>query len=151
MEGVGSDGDVLVPPAVDTLPINIAILAEDGTVRWTNRAWQEFGAANDIAMCPETLGVNYLDVTAAADDEHAEKAYQGISAVLSAERGEFELEYLCHSPTGTAGFCCERPPSRPPAVGGQPWLTSTSPSARRANSRATCSAGSSKPPDRSCS
>lgn len=93
-----SDDVGLVPPAIDTLPINIAIVDGDGGIRWTNAAWREFGEANDIAIRPDTVGTNYLDVTTSADDETAQQAATGLEAVLSGETDEFELEYPCHSP-----------------------------------------------------
>lgn len=88
----------LVPPSVDTLPINFAVLDDEGTIVWTNRAWLEFGTANDTPIRPDTPGTNYLEVTAAADSESARRASEGLAAVLAGERDEFELEYPCHSP-----------------------------------------------------
>lgn len=88
----------LVFSAVDTLPINFAVLDGDGVILWTNRAWREFGRDNDIATAPDTIGVNYLNVTAAGEDETAERAAAGLAAVLEGDRRTFELEYPCHSP-----------------------------------------------------
>lgn len=92
------DSDFLVPSAVDVIPINFAILDSDGVILWTNRAWKEFGEANDIAIRPDTIGVNYLEVTNAADDPTAREAYEGLVDVISGDRDGFELEYPCHSP-----------------------------------------------------
>lgn len=88
----------LVPPAIDTIPINFAILDSEGVILWTNRAWQEFGEANDIASRPDTIGVNYLDITKTAEEQSAQETADGLAAVLSGEKDLFELEYPCHSP-----------------------------------------------------
>lgn len=90
--------DILVPAAVDTLPINFAVLGSEGNILWTNKAWQEFGADNDIAVRPDTIGINYLEVTKAADDDNAQKVANGLEGILTGDRQEFELEYPCHSP-----------------------------------------------------
>lgn len=97
MSKIDTEDVRLVPPAVDALPVNIAILDEKGVIQWTNKAWRDFGRRNDIALRPETMGINYLDITAAADDDHSQQAYTGLKAVLRGETDEFELEYPCHS------------------------------------------------------
>lgn len=88
----------LVPSAVNTLPINLAILDEDGEIQWTNSAWRKFGKQNDIEMRPDTIGVNYLDITASGNTEYSRRVYENLEALLSGEIGEFEHEYPCHSP-----------------------------------------------------
>jgi signal transduction histidine kinase len=88
----------LVSSAVSTLPINFAILDDEGTIRHTNRAWREFGRVNDIDMRPETIGANYLEITAQAETEAARTAAEGIAELLAGERELFEFEYPCHSP-----------------------------------------------------
>lgn len=90
--------------AVDTLPISVAVLDDDGVIRWTNGTWREFGRANDIATSPDSIGVNYLDVTAAAGGETADRALAGLEAVLEGDRRTFELEYPCHSPAKRRWF-----------------------------------------------
>ena len=90
--------EMLIPAAVDTLPINIAILDDQGTILYTNRAWQEFGEPNDIDIRPDTIGSNYLAITSQAETETAQAATAGLSEILSGERELFEFEYPCHSP-----------------------------------------------------
>lgn len=99
-----SGADFLVPPAVDTLPINFAVLDDTGTILLTNRAWREFGRDNDIAMRPDSVGVNYLAVTAAADDDDARRAFSGLEAVIEGDSDRFELEYPCHAPNEQRWF-----------------------------------------------
>ena len=88
----------LVPAAVDTLPINVAILDNEGTILYTNRAWKAFGKANDIEIRPDAIGVNYLEITERAETETARTAGAGLSEIVSGERELFEFEYPCHTP-----------------------------------------------------
>ncbi|OVE85129.1 PAS domain-containing sensor histidine kinase [Natronolimnobius baerhuensis] len=88
----------LIPAAVETLPINFAILDTDGTILYTNDAWQAFGKANDIDAQPDTIGTNYLEITRQAETETAQTAAAGLAEILTGERELFEFEYPCHSP-----------------------------------------------------
>ncbi|WP_290819076.1 ATP-binding protein [Halovivax sp.] len=90
--------ETLIPAAVDTLPISVALLDDDGTILYTNRAWQEFGEANDIEVRPDTIGSNYLTITRQAETETAQTAAAGLSEIVTGERELFEFEYPCHSP-----------------------------------------------------
>ncbi|WP_336337917.1 bacterio-opsin activator domain-containing protein [Haloarcula brevis] len=94
----------LYGPAIDTLPFMFAIVDESGVILSTNETWDEFGRANGTDLAPETLGANYLDVAAAADDATGPQAADGIRAVLDGERPTFELEYPCHSPSTNRWF-----------------------------------------------
>ncbi|MCU4973969.1 ATP-binding protein [Halobacteria archaeon AArc-m2/3/4] len=94
----GREPEALIPAAVDTLPINFAILDNEGTILYTNRAWQKFGEANDIELRPDTIGTNYLTITRQAETETAQTAAAGLSEILTGERELFEFEYPCHSP-----------------------------------------------------
>lgn len=86
-------GDVL-----DSLPTQIAVLDDEGTIQYTNRAWRTFGRDNAVAGDPEMLGENYIEVCDTADDEDATAVADGIRTVLSGERDEYAHEYPCHSP-----------------------------------------------------
>ncbi len=83
--------------AMDSLPVNIAILDGEGTIVWTDAAWRTFASDNDMEGSPDTIGTNYLEVSENAD-ELGEEAADGLRAVLAGERETFELEYPCHSP-----------------------------------------------------
>jgi len=97
-------------PAIDTLPIEIAILDDRGRIVATNRAWREFAERNGIRTRPDTLDVNYLAVTDAADDPDAARAAAGLRGVLRGERERFELEYPCHSPDEERWFLMRAAP-----------------------------------------
>lgn len=72
--------------AFDALPTELAILDEDGEIVYTNRAWREFGEANDLRTAPDTIGVNYLAVCEGSEGETAARAARGIRAVLAGGR-----------------------------------------------------------------
>ena len=82
--------------ALDTLSSQIAVLDEDGVIRFTNRSWRQFGDESSVTAS-DMRGVNYFDSVDPQADEYAGEAVEGIRAVLAAETEEFSLEYPCHS------------------------------------------------------
>ncbi|MFC1833467.1 LuxR C-terminal-related transcriptional regulator [Thermodesulfobacteriota bacterium] len=86
---------------IDSLPANSAIIDEHGIIRATNRAWQEFGVANNIRSNPDGIGVNYLTLCDSADELSVEKARevaQGLRDIIARERREFIIDYSLHRP-----------------------------------------------------
>lgn len=85
---------------LDTLPLEIAVVDGEGVIVATNKSWRAFGLANGNRQAADSVGDNYLAVTeaAAADDDHARRAAEGIRTVLDGDRDRFTLEYPCHSP-----------------------------------------------------
>ena len=86
--------------ALDGLPLTLAIIDSEGTICWTNQTWDD--ASRDAASelqdeTPGAVGQNYLAVSD-VEDEHAQRAYEGLQALLAGEREEFTLEYPCHTP-----------------------------------------------------
>ncbi|MEY7850386.1 ATP-binding protein [Natrarchaeobius sp. A-rgal3] len=102
--------DALVPLAVDTLPINVAILDEEGVILYTNRAWREFGQANDIDFRPDTIGIDYLEVAEQSGGETAQAVADGLREILAGERELLEIEYPCHSPEAKRWFLMRAAP-----------------------------------------
>ncbi|MDY6764895.1 MAG: bacterio-opsin activator domain-containing protein [Halobacteria archaeon] len=88
----------LARATLDTLPINIAIIDEEGDILYTNRSWRDFAKEGGMEMSHDSIGVNYFEVSDDADDPHAKLALEGIREILSGERELFTLEYPCHSP-----------------------------------------------------
>ncbi|NGM67904.1 GAF domain-containing protein [Natronolimnobius sp. AArcel1] len=89
--------DNLAAAALETLPITVAILDDEGEILLTNQSWRTFEGEE---IPNDHIGVNYV-ATAAMDrddDEHAEQAVNGITAVLAGEQETFSMEYPCHSP-----------------------------------------------------
>lgn len=96
--------------SVDTLPLNLAVLDSDGEILFTNKAWQDFAADNGLAVRPDTVGMNYLEITEQADDETAQTIAAGLRELLSGERDLVEIEYPFHSPTEKRWFLMRAAP-----------------------------------------
>ncbi len=88
-------GYELAATALDTLPITVAIIDDDGEIQLTNRSWRGFETGESA---DEYVGANYLAAAVTADDEYAQQAVDGIEAVLAGDRDSFSMEYPCHSP-----------------------------------------------------
>ncbi|MFA9416460.1 bacterio-opsin activator domain-containing protein [Natrinema sp. HArc-T2] len=88
-------GHELATTALDTLPITVAIIDDEGEIQFTNESWSEFETAerND-----EHVGTNYLAAAVTADDDYAQQAVDGIESVLAGDRDSFSMEYPCHTP-----------------------------------------------------
>ncbi|WP_049900110.1 bacterio-opsin activator domain-containing protein [Natrinema sp. J7-1] len=82
----------LAAAALETLPVTVAVIDDEGEILLTNRSWRDFGPDPD-----DHVGADYVATAATADDEHARRATAGIEAVLAGERDSFEMEYPCHS------------------------------------------------------
>ena len=86
---------------INSLPISAVVLDENGIIEAVNDSWEEFARKNSLPPADCGPGINYLKTAEEAegeDEEIAEKAAEGIKAVLAGEREEFTLEYPCHSP-----------------------------------------------------
>ncbi|MBM6581478.1 PAS domain S-box protein [Microvirga sp. BT689] len=102
------NGFVAAPPAqciLDALAGPVAVLDQAGTIIAVNRAWHEFGQANQ-AGGEDHIGANYLDIcdrVSGVDAACARAAAAGIRSVLSGQPA-FSLDYACHSPTEQRWF-----------------------------------------------
>lgn len=87
MKSVGG----LARRTLDELPLNIAVIAEDGEIVDTNLGWQSFGerAGRETG----DVGENYFEAASEDDD-----AVAGIRAVLEGDKDVYAYEYPCHSP-----------------------------------------------------
>ena len=105
---------------LDSLSAHIAILDEAGEIIAVNGMWRAFAEANGSDPARVSEGANYLSVCESATGLNAGEAAafaEGIRAVLSGQRTNFEMEYPCHSPTEqrwfmgrvTPYFCNENP------------------------------------------
>ncbi|MFB1063922.1 ATP-binding protein [Natrinema sp. H-ect4] len=94
-----ADHSSFVTAGFDALPANVAILDAEGVIVYTNASWDAFGETEGLPETTGGVGTNYLEVCDAAnDDADATQAARGIRAVATGDRGEFSLEYPCHSP-----------------------------------------------------
>ncbi len=101
--------DSLARLTLDTLPFNIAVLDEEGTILFTNRAWDEFAGVGPEER-DELVGVNYFEQTDTDADEYAAQAMEGLKSVVEGERDIFTLEYPCHSPEEKRWFLMRAAP-----------------------------------------
>jgi signal transduction histidine kinase len=89
--------------AFETVPLEVAILDDDGRIVYTNEPWQSFALENGLAGDPASIGENYLDAIDDSDPCTAE-IYETIESVLEGRRDQTRLEYPCHSPTEQRWF-----------------------------------------------
>ncbi|MEF8773428.1 MAG: bacterio-opsin activator domain-containing protein [Halobacteriales archaeon] len=96
--------------ALDTLPLNVAVIDEDGEILLTNRSWDEFAVEQGGVDDPETLRSNYFAAAEATVEGEGDRAEDGIRAVLNGKRDSFVLEYPCHSPDERRWFLMRASP-----------------------------------------
>ena len=92
---------------LDSLPIHIAILDEQGVIVAVNDAWRHFGMANSYKDPNWGIGRNYLGICQEAigvQTEDARNVAEAIQQLLSGERSSFQMEYPCHSDTKQRWF-----------------------------------------------
>lgn len=89
-----------------SMPANVAVLNQQGTIIAVSKEWEHFARTNGGLQGRQGVGVNYLDVCslAAPQDEDAYTMKHGIEAVLRGDRKRFEHVYPCHSPTEERWF-----------------------------------------------
>ncbi len=99
-EQTARESEQFLQSILDALSSHVAILDQKGQVVAVNAAWSRFAAANggDLLSCG--VGTNYLEVcrNSPIDDITANSAAEGIRQAINGHRGEFLLEYPCHSP-----------------------------------------------------
>jgi PAS domain S-box-containing protein len=101
--------DSLARHTLDTLPFNIAVLDDEGTILFTNRAWEEFAGVGPSER-GELVGVNYFESMDTEGDEYAAQALDGLVEVIDEDKDVFTLEYPCHSPTQKRWFLMRAAP-----------------------------------------
>ncbi len=85
-----------------SLATRLAILDEDGTIIAVNATWRQFmesGGADSAG-----IGCSYVTVCEAASEPLATAAVRGLSEILAGTREDLELDYPCHSPSGSRWF-----------------------------------------------
>ncbi len=94
----------LVQSTIDSLSAHIAVLDHKGEIKYTNKAWRNFGLNNTPDSKKQELdmiGYNYIDVCKNAtgfSSSGAKDAGEGIREVIQGESELFTMEYPCHSP-----------------------------------------------------
>lgn len=100
-----SDG--LAGAVMDALPDATAVVDPDGTMMAVNRAWLMFAMDNGGQPESTGVGVNYFDLcarSAAAGCQDAQRAADGLGAVLAGHTVHSEVEYPCPSPAVNRWF-----------------------------------------------
>ena len=91
---------------INSLPANIAVLDEEGTIVDVNEQWRAYGAANGGRDPDYGVGSNYLAICeiAAQHDPDAMTIRNGILDVLNDSADSFAHEYPCPGPAGTRWY-----------------------------------------------
>ena len=92
---------------LDTLPIHIAVLDENGLILFVNKAWRDFAEKNGLSADACSEGVNYIQICDNATGEWSEEAYivaDSIRGLFTGRLPYFNLEYPCHSPNKERWF-----------------------------------------------
>jgi len=100
---------------LDALPAHVVLLDAAGVVRFANRAWRTFAESNALGVAEAGIGMNYYAACDAAEGDDADDAVAaatGIRAVIAGRRGQFDLEYPCHSPDRERWFRLTATPCR---------------------------------------
>lgn len=95
------DAQAFLEATLNSLSAHVAIIDAAGVIISVNTAWRRFADQNDAMRTIYRAGTNYLescDQAAAAGDEDAAKAADGIRAVIENRRSTFSFEYPRHSP-----------------------------------------------------
>ena len=90
----------LTRSSLNSLTASIAVIDEEGIIRYTNQAWDNFARENQGDISKTGKNVSYLETVSrsAANDRQAKEALQGIKAVLAHKKNVFTMDYPCHSP-----------------------------------------------------
>ncbi len=96
--------NAFVQAILDSVAVEMAVVAHDGTIVAVNQSWRAFAEANAAQPCvmPAYAGVggNYLVACLPSQGDlsaHPSDAYRGIRSVLDGELPLFRMEYPCHS------------------------------------------------------
>jgi signal transduction histidine kinase len=106
----GTDGR-----AVEALPFQVAILDGEGRIVRTNRAWDDFAAANGGRPATCGVGASYLAVCGPATV--GGDVATGIRDVVAGRRDRFDHEYPCDSPSERRWFLMTAARLDPPGAG----------------------------------
>ncbi|WP_233255108.1 sensor histidine kinase [Halopenitus persicus] len=96
------------PRALETLPVELAILDSDGTIVLVNDAWRRFADENHGVDPDYWVGRDYLAISERAyDDPDVAAIVDGLRAILGGSDEPLDVEYPCHSPDRQRWFRME--------------------------------------------
>lgn len=102
---VANDG--LVRAILDSLPAPTVVIARDGTITDTSRAWDANGACAGGDSTTWSVGANYLLVcerAAASGDADAEQVLSGLRSIVDGTVTSLSYDYDCSSPGSVRWF-----------------------------------------------
>lgn len=85
----------------DSLPDQMVVIDQEGTIVYCNQAWYQFGSLNGMPATTRYIGMNYLQAcrqTKGKQKRQAMQTAEGIESVITGESNQFSTEYPCHSP-----------------------------------------------------
>ncbi len=90
-------GEGIALSALDALSTHIAILDAEGTILATNKAWRELGSCVETVTDRGAVGTQYFRPPEMFPSGATgfPKFADGVRAVLTGKRAEFEMDYLC--------------------------------------------------------
>jgi two-component system CheB/CheR fusion protein len=103
---------------LDSVPEQLVEIDHNGLIVLANHAWRAFATNNgnvDLTGCGP--GINYLETCARSSDPYAQRAHDGLRAVLDGTMSTFSMEYPCHSPSEQRWFLMYAAPIRHPGGG----------------------------------
>jgi PAS domain S-box-containing protein len=112
-EAALQSAELFARSTINGLSAHICVVDAQGSIVVTNRAWDEFAAANSAVGSSCGEGANYLEACRAATGEaRLEMAAFAaeIEAVIGETRQELVREYPCHSPDEDRWFICRVAP-----------------------------------------
>lgn len=102
-----NENQILFHSTIDGLSAHICVIDSWGSIVITNRAWDSFGAANELNEGTFGIGTNYFAACdSLVEDPAVNAAVSGIRSVLAGTLPEYVAEYSCHSPDEKRWFCC---------------------------------------------
>ncbi len=98
---------------LDGQSAHICVVDEEGTIIYTNRAWDSFAREHDITPDKTGKGISYLKAFELFSAEPVSRGgafYEGITAVLDGSLPQFTKEFSCHVRGNDYWFDCKMNP-----------------------------------------
>ncbi len=97
----------LLEKTMDALPMNIAILDQEGTIVQVNKSWRDFADDNGLKTDNYCIGQNYIGICESAEGDFsgiARIVADSLKEIINSERSGFSMEYPCHGPSEKRWF-----------------------------------------------
>lgn len=99
-----ADSSLCLQALLNSIEDQVVVIDSQGTIVYTNLAWNKFAEENGMALGYSWPGTNYLRVCDGSAESFSKTAAEGIRRVMAGEQTQFYLEYPCHSPTTQRWF-----------------------------------------------